>query len=603
MAAKSRAWRAPTLYLGATLPIAGARRPPMPASMLMFAPSLAGTVLGLGVAAIAGIRRSGPAWPYMVLLGVAVGWWCLGQTFWIMADTPAEALRVNQVQYLGVQCAPLLWLLVALAQTGHRRWLRPARVALLAAVPLITLAFAWTYRLESPNWLWTGFSVGPDRAVPRASYGPWFKVFVIHNYALFLGGCALLYGHYVQSPHYRLQLWVTSVAPALLLGMNATFVAGYWPLPLDPTPLGFAVGFALLGWALLRHQLLDLRPVGRSIAFDSLGQGVLIVDAEQRIVDLNAAAGRLLRRSPATVLGRPLAALLPGLELGALPAGGRELALAAGGFAELRLQVGVAPIGAERGAPQGMVLTLHDVTREREAQQTLLGMQRQLEEANRELERVAHTDMLTGLANRRLLLARLEMELARARRNDAPLALLLIDLDRFKQVNDTRGHLVGDAVLRATGAALRELTRPEDTPARYGGEELALLLTDTGPEAARTAALRVWERLRAIEHVGPDGERFRVSCCIGIALRADADAHANDLIARADAALYAAKAAGRDRVMLAAGGAIEPCPAGGQPHLRAVAGTSWTQERELAAVRDADGAVLAPHVVDLAVQV
>jgi len=359
----------------------------------------------------------------------------------------------------------------------------------------------------------------------------------------------------------------------------------------------------LLGWALLRHQLLDLRPVGRSIAFDSLGQGVLIVDAEQRIVDLNAAAGRLLRRSPATVLGRPLAALLPGLELGALPAGGRELALAAGGFAELRLQVGVAPIGAERGAPQGMVLTLHDVTREREAQQTLLGMQRQLEEANRELERVAHTDMLTGLANRRLLLARLEMELARARRNDAPLALLLIDLDRFKQVNDTRGHLVGDAVLRATGAALRELTRPEDTPARYGGEELALLLTDTGPEAARTAALRVWERLRAIEHVGPDGERFRVSCCIGIALRADADAHANDLIARADAALYAAKAAGRDRVMLAAGGAIEPCPAGGQPHLRAVAGTSWTQERELAAVRDADRAVLAPHVVDLAVQV
>lgn len=533
----------------------------MSASMLIFAPSFAGTVLGIGVAVIAGMRRSGPAWPYMVLLGIAVGWWCLGQTFWILADTPAEALRVNQVQYVGVQFAPLLWLLVALAQTGRRRWLQPWRVAPLLVVPLLTLAFAFSYRLDQPNWLWSGFHVDVGSVVPSASYGPWFKVFVIYNYALFLTGCVLLYGHYVQSPHYRLQLWVTSLVPALLLGMNVSFVAGYWPLPLDPTPLGFALGFALLGWALLRHQLLDLRPLGRGIAFDSLGQGVLIVDAEERIVDLNAAAGRLLRRSPATVLGRPLAQMLPGLDLGAVSAGGRELAIAAGDYAELRLQVGMAPIVVERGAPQGMVLTLQDVTREREAQQTLLGMQRRLEEANRELERVAHTDMLTGLANRRLLLARLEMEFSRARRHGTPLALLLIDLDRFKQVNDTRGHLVGDAVLRTTGAALRELTRPEDIPARYGGEELALLLTDTGADGARTAALRVWQHLRSIEHEDPAaGSTFRVSCCIGVALLDLTDSHANDLIARADAALYAAKADGRDCVMLSLNGVLEREP-------------------------------------------
>ncbi|MBP9034673.1 MAG: diguanylate cyclase [Pseudomonadales bacterium] len=534
----------------------------MPASTLIFAPSLAGTVLSIAVAVIAGTRRSGPAWPWMVLLGVAVAWWCFGQTFWILADTPAEALRVNQVQYVGVQFAPLLWLLVALAQTGHRRWLRPWRVAPLLVVPLLTLAFAWTCRLEAPNWLWSGFHVDAGSPVPRVSHGPWFKVFVIHNYALFLTGCVLLGSHYVQSPHYRLQLWVTSVIPALLLGMNMSFVAGYWPMPLDPTPLGFALGFALLGWTLLHHQLLDLRPVGRGVAFDSLGQGVLIVDAQQRIVDLNAAAGRLLRRSPATVLGRPLASVLPGLDPGAVPDGRTELDIAAGGCAELRLQVGVAPICAERGGAQGVVLTLHDVTRERAAQQTLLDVQRRLEEANRELERVAHTDMLTGLANRRLLLARLEMEFSRARRHGTPLALLLIDLDRFKQVNDTRGHLVGDAVLRATGAELRALTRPEDIPARYGGEELALLLTDTGADGARTAALRVWRQLRAIEHEDPaTGGTFRVSCCIGVALLDPTDSHADHLIARADAALYAAKADGRDCVMLNLDGVMEREPA------------------------------------------
>src|SRR5512139_144568 len=74
--------------VGSHVPIAGAPATPMSASMLIFAPSFAGTVLGIGVAAIAGMRRSGPAWPYMVLLGIAVGWWCFGQTFWILADTP-----------------------------------------------------------------------------------------------------------------------------------------------------------------------------------------------------------------------------------------------------------------------------------------------------------------------------------------------------------------------------------------------------------------------------------------------------------------------------------------------------------------------------------
>ena len=533
----------------------------MPASTLIFAPSIAGTVLSIAVAVIAGTRRSGPAWPWMVLLGVAVAWWCFGQTFWILADTPADAMRVNQVQYVGVQFAPLLWLLVALAQTGHRRWLRPWRVAPLLVVPLLTLALAFSYRLDQPNWLWSGFHVDAGSPVPRASYGPWFRVFVVHNYALFLTGCVLLGNHYVQSPHYRLQFWVTSVIPGLLLGANVAFVTGYWPLPLDPTPLAFALGFALLGWALLRHRLFDLRPLGRGIAFDSLGQGVLIVDAQERVVDLNAAASRLLRRGPAMLLGRPLVSVLPGLDLGAVPDGQAELGIAGGGYAELRLQIGVAPIRAGRGAAQGVVLTLHDVTRERAAQQTLLEVQRRLEEANRELERVAHTDMLTGLANRRLLLARLEMEFSRARRHGTPLALLLIDLDRFKQVNDTRGHLVGDAVLRATGAELRALTRPEDIPARYGGEELALLLTDTGADGARTAALRVWQRLRSLEHEDPaTGGTFRVSCCIGVALLDPMDSEANDLIARADAALYAAKADGRDCVMLNLDGVMEREP-------------------------------------------
>jgi diguanylate cyclase (GGDEF)-like protein len=532
----------------------------MPLSPLIFAPSLAGTALGISVAALAALRRSGPAWPYLALLGVTVAIWCFGQTFWILADTPAEALRVNQFQYIGVQFAPMMWLLVALAQTGRTHWLRPWRVGPLLVIPLLTLAFAFDYTPGTSNWLWTGFTVDHERSpVPQLTHGPWFRVFVIYNYLLFLTGCALLFSYYSQSPHYRRQLYVTSVLPLLLIIVNVLYITGNWPLPLDPTPLGFAIGFAVLGWSLLRHRLLELLPLGRHMAFDSLGQGALIVDGCERIVDVNAAGSRLLCSTPAQLLGAELGSVLPGLRLAAAGQAA-ELRLAAGGKSDMRLHVSEAPIRDRRGNVSGAVLTLHDVTREREAQETLLEVQRRLEEANLELERVAHTDMLTGLANRRLLLARLELEFSRARRHGLPLALLMIDLDAFKQINDTRGHLVGDAVLRTTGAELRALTRPEDIPARYGGEELALLLTDTGAEGARTAARRVWELLRAIEHEDPARGAFRVTCCIGVAMLRPDDANANELIARADAALYAAKAAGRDCVMLNIAAAMERHP-------------------------------------------
>ena len=236
MAAISRAWRAPTLYLTATPHIAGARHPPMPASTLIFAPSLAGTVLSIAVAVIAGMRRSGPAWPWMVLLGVAVAWWCFGQTFWILADTPAEALRVNQVQYVGVQFAPLLWLLVALAQTGHRRWLRPWRVAPLTVVPLLTLAFAWSYRLDAPNWLWSGFHVvkaGATWLGGRLSDRLGRRPMVVAGWLLYaavylafatvdrpdvLAGVVLAYGLYFGLTEPVERAWVVDLAPAARRG-------------------------------------------------------------------------------------------------------------------------------------------------------------------------------------------------------------------------------------------------------------------------------------------------------------------------------------------------------------------------------------------------
>jgi PAS domain S-box-containing protein len=190
--------------------------------------------------------------------------------------------------------------------------------------------------------------------------------------------------------------------------------------------------------------------------------------------------------------------------------------------------------------------------------------------------RSATTDGLTGLANHRVFYERLEQELARARRYDAPVSLLMIDIDDFKELNDTCGHPAGDEALRRLGRLLGEqLRRGIDLPARYGGEEFAVILPNTAVESApadeeagtaarrggdgapepghREGAEAIAERLRRVIAAsrfslaeGAEPVRLRVS--IGVASFPDMAGNMDDLVARADAALYAAKRAGKDRV-------------------------------------------------------
>jgi diguanylate cyclase (GGDEF)-like protein len=162
------------------------------------------------------------------------------------------------------------------------------------------------------------------------------------------------------------------------------------------------------------------------------------------------------------------------------------------------------------------------------------------------MRNLAHTDDLTGLPNRRDLLSRLEARLAAAGR----CAVLIVDLDHFKRVNDVHGHAAGDAVLRAAADVLRDAARSPVAIGRLGGEEFAILIPDADASAARTLG----ERLRAaIAQMAPmqAHPELRLTASIGAALSRPGEA-SSDLLRRADHALYAAKSSGRNRVELAA---------------------------------------------------
>ena len=171
---------------------------------------------------------------------------------------------------------------------------------------------------------------------------------------------------------------------------------------------------------------------------------------------------------------------------------------------------------------------------------------RQMEEANAKLEALATTDGLTGLKNHRAFQERLAMETERARRYGLPLSIALLDVDHFKQYNDTYGHPAGDAVLRTVAACLQSSVREADQVARYGGEEFALIL----PHTPADAALLVAERCRrAIESAAwPDRP---VTASVGVAALTPALAGPADLLVAADQALYRSKREGRNRITAA----------------------------------------------------
>ena len=176
----------------------------------------------------------------------------------------------------------------------------------------------------------------------------------------------------------------------------------------------------------------------------------------------------------------------------------------------------------------------------------LQGYQLDLEKSNLELQRASLTDGLTRVANRAAFDRRLEEEVYRAKRYKAELSLVMLDVDKFKEYNDSFGHPAGDGVLQEVARLLRSRARPSDLVARYGGEEFAVILTTTGRDSARSVA----ESLRATIEGGVFPNR-PITVSVGVAALGGQIADPDTLLQAADKALYAAKRGGRNRVVQA----------------------------------------------------
>jgi diguanylate cyclase (GGDEF)-like protein len=252
-------------------------------------------------------------------------------------------------------------------------------------------------------------------------------------------------------------------------------------------------------------------------------------------------------------------------ELGRAPRRGLlpVIAIAPGGDSRARvhaLRAGADDAIARPFPPEEVAARVAALLRLRDAHE-------RLQIANEELTRCSVTDPLTGLFNRRYFEYRLAQELERSRRQDDPLALAILDLDHFKRVNDGYGHATGDAVLVAASRIFQQELRRVDVCTRWGGEELAAILPSTDADGARVVCQRVLRALRAHDGIlaaplaGGAREVVRFTASAGVAVHAPgAGGTAEDLLRRADAALYLAKRQGRDRLRVAPEADVPPRP-------------------------------------------
>ncbi|MBK9088776.1 MAG: diguanylate cyclase [Holophagales bacterium] len=296
-----------------------------------------------------------------------------------------------------------------------------------------------------------------------------------------------------------------------------------------------------------RVLVVDDDPLSRRILEQALGSAGCDVESA---VDGQEALAKVRRHRPDVVVTDWQMPRMDGLTLCRILKGSDEtrfthvLMLSARGETEAKVT------GLETGADDYLVKPVDPVelTARVKVGLRLQKALRDLAAKNEILEKLALTDALTGLANRRAFLDALEAELARALRHDYPASLLFLDLDEFKRVNDTHGHAVGDEVLAGIARVLNGGRRRGDLAARIGGEEFAVLLPMTG----RVPAALVAERIRRATEAFPLGRSIEVPVTVSIGVASTDDSprpfEAAELLGRADAALYRAKAGGRNRV-------------------------------------------------------
>jgi PAS domain S-box-containing protein len=318
-------------------------------------------------------RRPVPGAAPFAALMLAVAEWALAYALELGGLDLATIVLGLKTEYPGIVTVPVAFLALAIEYTGREKWLTRRNLALLAVLPLVTLLLAWSNEVHGLIWRHIELESAGPLLVPAFSRGAWYWVNVGYGYALLLLGILLLLQMLIRAPAlYRRQAGVLLVGAMVPWASDMLWVSGLNPFAhLDPTPFAFTLSGLVVAWGLFRYRLLDIVPVARDAVIEGMQDGVIVLDAQNRIVDLNPAAERIIGHRAAEVIGQPFNPTDLGLRVADWDVQDGFQYEVQSSQSEMTFDLRISSQYDRHRRLTGRLITLHDITARREVEKTL----------------------------------------------------------------------------------------------------------------------------------------------------------------------------------------------------------------------------------------
>lgn len=428
-----------------------------------------------------------------------------------------------RIQYLGIPFVPFFWVGLAWSYLEPRgmpdRW----KWLLLSLSSLFFFLFQSNpLHLDFYTSLEFSRHDGMTISITRKGLYYWLNIAYL-NISTALGVILLFRAWRQAIPLYRKQALMLLAGSLLPWLFHLMYQLGLSPHGIDLSPFGIAATGAAFAVATLRHSVLNILPLARDIVFDSIAEGVIVLDSRHRIIDFNRAATAFFPQLGHGLIGADCSHISDSSDFSHAIQTQKQFIHVSG---PKQLEIRRYALNDKRGDIAGAALLIQDISEK----QALI----------EELRKLASIDELTGVYNRRHLIDLSTREVHLARRHRHPLSVIILDLDDFKAINDRNGHLAGDQLLREIASNLRRQLRTTDILGRYGGDEFIITL----PETTGINAKLIGEKLihSCLAECG-------AKLSLGIS-DVNGNETFNDLLKNADTALYQSKTAGKNRVTL-----------------------------------------------------
>jgi diguanylate cyclase (GGDEF)-like protein/PAS domain S-box-containing protein len=502
-----------------------------PAALTLLIPGLISTALALysfNIRNISGSKIFGLVNAAVVLSSLAYG-------AELLCLNLEGMLFSNQLSYLGIAALPVLWLLMTLQYTGRTGWVNSRSVPFLFILPALTVILVFTNQYHHLFYSSLGLDTGGPVPYLSVTRGIWYWINAGYSYLILLISIILLLKKLRRSnPAYRPQvisLLIGVAVPSAVNLLHPVFgivLFGYVNL----TPFAFVVSGLVLTWSIFRYGLFSIVPIAREWVIENMKEGIVVIDTENILLDMNKSSRDILGLGNSD-LGKPITGILPGWPEITNPHKSNkslhtQIAQGKEGLNKY-FEITSSTLTDRKGRIFGRLVTIRDIT--------------EWKVLENKLEQMATHDPLTGLPGRILLVDRVNVAITHAKRKNCKLALIMLDLDHFKSVNDTLGHKTGDEVLKAVSGKLKDTLRKNDTIARLGGDEFVVLLPEiVNFREAQGAADRLLDSFQ--KPVCVDAHTLQISLSLGITIFPDDGNNFSDLLKQADTAMYRAKAKG-----------------------------------------------------------